>query len=384
MGAGLNMRLLDRYILAQIIRPFLFFLLVFTGIIWLNQALFIINATVESRQSAGFLFQMASLLLPRVLTTTIPISAFAAAVYITNRLYAESELVVVMSSGQSPGRILRPFLVFGISSAVVLALISNFLVPYVETKLQDKRLESAQMSVATFIRGKEFLYPADGVTFFFGEVYPSGDLSEIFIQDISQGSLETIYTAPSGFMLQAEGETKLILVDGVVQQYDRKKNVLQTIRYEQLPYDLSPFFSSQQDRAPIRQEISTPELFRLAKTAEPETAGSYLVEANFRILHAVTLVLIPVLGSVILLIGQFQRTGFVIRIILAILALAFLNSLVGVSSSITGKSPQFWGIMYLSPLVALFLVLGLVALAYNPNVLKRQRGVLRHEPQPEN
>ena len=43
---------IDRYIFRQILGPFLFFVLVFTGVIWLTQSLRVIDTVVNNGQSA--------------------------------------------------------------------------------------------------------------------------------------------------------------------------------------------------------------------------------------------------------------------------------------------------------------------------------------------
>ena len=88
------MRRLDRYIIRQITGPFLFFVLVFTGVIWLTQSLRVIDTVVNNGQSAWVFAEFTALLLPMVLSVVLPISAFAATLYAYNRLVSDSELVV--------------------------------------------------------------------------------------------------------------------------------------------------------------------------------------------------------------------------------------------------------------------------------------------------
>ena len=62
------MRRLDSYIFRQILGPFLFFVLVFTGVIWLTQSLKIIDMVVNNGQSARVFLEFTVLLLPMVLS----------------------------------------------------------------------------------------------------------------------------------------------------------------------------------------------------------------------------------------------------------------------------------------------------------------------------
>ena len=102
------MRRLDSYIFRQILGPFLFFVLVFTGVIWLGQSLKIIDTVVNNGQSARVFLEFSVLLLPTVLSIVLPIAAFAATLYAVNRLFGDSEIVVMFASGLSGPSLVRP------------------------------------------------------------------------------------------------------------------------------------------------------------------------------------------------------------------------------------------------------------------------------------
>ena len=108
------MALIDRYILRQIFGPFVFFVVVFGGVIWLNQALRIVDVVVSNGQSGLVFAELSIYLLPKVLETVLPVAGFAAAVLLTNRLYSESELVVLMGAGRAPVMVVFPFALFGL------------------------------------------------------------------------------------------------------------------------------------------------------------------------------------------------------------------------------------------------------------------------------
>ena len=61
------MRRLDRYILGQLIAAFGFFVLIFTGVVWLTQAVRLIDTVVASGQSARVFLEFSALVLPQVL-----------------------------------------------------------------------------------------------------------------------------------------------------------------------------------------------------------------------------------------------------------------------------------------------------------------------------
>ena len=77
---------LDRYIVKQLVGPFIFFVVIFGGILWLNQALRIIDVVIANGQSGLVFAELSFYLLPSVLETVVPVAGFAAAVFLTNRL----------------------------------------------------------------------------------------------------------------------------------------------------------------------------------------------------------------------------------------------------------------------------------------------------------
>ena len=104
---------LDRYILRQLVAALGFFLLVFTGVIWLTQAVRLIDTVVASGQSARVFLEFSGLVLPQVLVIVLPLAGIGAALHALNKLYTDSELVVMMSAGLGPAAMLRPVAIFG-------------------------------------------------------------------------------------------------------------------------------------------------------------------------------------------------------------------------------------------------------------------------------
>jgi lipopolysaccharide export system permease protein len=105
---------LDRYVFKQCPMVFTFFTLVFALVIWINQADTLFDELVTDGHSAKVFFEFAVLALPTVLSMVLPLSAFAATVYVTSRLRNESELAVIQATGMSPWRLARLACMFGL------------------------------------------------------------------------------------------------------------------------------------------------------------------------------------------------------------------------------------------------------------------------------
>ena len=120
---------LDRYILSQLIGPFAIFSLILIGVYWLGRAIGLFDQLIGDGQSLSVFIEIMALFLPRVVAIVLPVVSFAASVYVCNLLHSESEMVVLQSSGLSPVRLMRPFLIFSLLVAVFAGVLSHYLVP---------------------------------------------------------------------------------------------------------------------------------------------------------------------------------------------------------------------------------------------------------------
>ena len=97
----------DRYMLSQLMMLFGFFALVLVSVYWINRAVSLFDQLISDGQSAWVFLEFTALTLPNVIRLVLPVAAFVASVYVTNRLASESELVVMMATGFSPFRAAR-------------------------------------------------------------------------------------------------------------------------------------------------------------------------------------------------------------------------------------------------------------------------------------
>ena len=65
---------LDRYILGQMIAALGFFVLIFTGVVWLTQAVRLIDTVVAGGQSARVFLEFSALVLPQVMVIVLPLA----------------------------------------------------------------------------------------------------------------------------------------------------------------------------------------------------------------------------------------------------------------------------------------------------------------------
>lgn len=344
-GSCATLSRLDRYLLAQLMALFGFFALVLVAIYWLNQAVQMFNQLIADGQSARVVLELTSLALPAVIALLLPLSAFAASIFVLNRLIGESELVVMQATGTSPWRLARPVLVFGLIVALMMAMLVHVLVPMARARTHDRRAEIAENVAARFVTEGRFQHPAPGVTFFIREISPRGELLDIYLAD-SRGANATVFLANKAVIVRGDTGPKLVMFDGRAQTLRASDGRLSVTRFADFAYDLGALIEGNAARTLGIRERTTRQL--LQGSAEdlgaPDAVSLELVRRATSPLRAPIAAL---LGFAALLLGGFSRLGMWRQIVFAVVLLLVLQSVVNAADAAAQRAPDLWPLIWL-------------------------------------
>jgi len=368
---------IDRYMLSQFLTQFGFFALVLVSVYWINRAVRLFEQLIQDGQTALVVLEFTALTLPVVIALVLPVAAFAATAYGTNRLASESELTAMQAAGLSPWRLARPALVFGLIVALMVAILAHALVPMARARLAERQADIAENVTARFLRAGSFQYPADGVTLFIGEIAPDGRLIDLFLEDARDPASQTIYTAEEALVLRGETGPRLVMARGMVQTLRSAPGAeprLSTTRFADLTYDIGALFSVTARRGRDLRDYSTARLLNpdpemLAATgASAERARA---EGHERMAQPLLAPVGALLGFSMLLLGGFSRFGVWRQVIWAVVALLFVHFLSTAAASRAAKAPENWPLLYLPAIVGAAMVVAALWVAARP---KRLRG----------
>jgi len=366
----------DRYMLSQLMVSFGLFALVLVMVYWINRAVRLFDQIIASGESAGVFLELSLLTLPNVVKLVTPVAAFAATVYVTNRLSNESELVIVQATGFSPWRLARPVVAFGLIVAAFAGLLAHVVVPASLSRLSDRQNELAENITARLLVEGRFLHPAEGVAFYIARISPEGELDDVFLSDARQPGSRTVYTAERGLLVRSEASPKLIMLDGMMQRLDDETGRLGVTRYDQLTLDIADILGT-----PLRARDDVAEAWTGALlAASPELLeatgakrGEALHEAHGRITHTLLAVSAPLLGFATLLLGGFSRFGIWRRVVAAVAFLVLIQTAGLALASLPISKPELWPLYYLSFAFALAAAASLLWLSGNPGTFRRLR-----------
>lgn len=336
------MRTFDRYLLSQLLSMFGFFSLILVLVFWVNRSLSLFDRLIASGHSALVFAEFSALVLPNAIRLILPIAAFAAAVYVANRMRGESELVVAQSSGVSPMRLIRPVVVFGLLCALVASMLTHVLVPLSNGRLAERSARIAEDVTAGLLTPGTFLHPGDGITFYIRNITQAGELEGIFLSDDRAADVRETYTARRALLVRTDGGPQLLMFDGTVQRLTRETRRLATTRFDDLAYDIGRLMQMPEDREVRPTERPTTGLVAALRAAPPAARATLIAEATERTSQALLSLVAPILGFAAMMVGGFSRLGSWRQIVMAIVGLIALDLVDNLALSAVGERPDLW------------------------------------------
>lgn len=373
------MQRLDRYILSQFLTLFGFFALVLVSVYWVNQAVRLFERLLSDGQTALVVLEFTALALPQVISIVLPVAAFAATAYGTNRLANELELVAMQAGGASPWRLARPVLIFGIFVAVMMAILVHGLVPSARARLADRQAAISEDIAAQFLRAGSFQYPADDITLFIREIATDGRLLDLFVQDDRDPNEQITYTAAEALLVRTDTGPVMIMSNGMSQNLHDEGGVrlLSVTRFDEFTYDIGGMISASSGRGRDLRDYFTPELLSPGPAlleATGKTADQARLEAHERIAKPLLAPVAAMLGFAMLLLGGYSRFGVWRQVLWAIIALIFVQFLNNGAANMAGRNPSQWWLLYLPALIGALMCCLILWLAAKPRRLRHHCG----------
>lgn len=353
---------LDRYILRHLMAAFGFFVLVFTGVVWLSQAVRLIDTVIASGQGARVFLAFSALVLPQVFVIVLPLSAIGAALSAVNKLYSDSELTVMMTAGVGPVALLRPVAMFGALIAALMAVVTIVLVPLGGTTLAERTREIRADIANALIVERRFLHPLPGLTLFIDDTSRAGEMAGIFLNDQREPERPVTYSAERALLLREGAEARLVMLDGVALSLGAGGEQLNAVQFDQFVFDLSALVQPADARVPRPSEYPVGALLRPTPAmlaAERYGRGDYVAEGNYKLALPMLAMVYPMVALVTMLAGGYRRSGIGRRVFVAIGVAVALQIALFLARARVQNAAELWPLMYLPAALGALYVLAL-------------------------
>jgi lipopolysaccharide export system permease protein len=364
--------------LSQLLVLFGFFALVLVALFWINRAVALFDRLIGDGQSALVFLEFTSLSLPKLIVTVLPIATFAGAVYVTNRMMSESELTVLQSTGTGPWRLARPVLAYGLCIALMMSVLTHFLAPLAQTKLNQRETEISQNVTARLLTEGTFLHPTDNVTFYTRTIDAEGVLHDVFLSDRRGEKEGVIYTASEAYIVRNGEDTTLIMVDGLAQRLNYADKRLTTAKFRDFSFNISGLVNksstgSQSIRAMTTFALLTDwdEVARVTGSSR----GLIAEEFHSRFAQPLFCIIAALIGFSTLMLRGYSRFGVWREVVFSFGLLITVDGIHGVLADPVREDASVWPLMYVPFLVGALLVIGMLSHATYPNWMRRTRSV---------
>src|SRR3989304_2183999 len=189
------MKLIERYVFRRMAAALTLTFVALAAMVWLSQALRAFDLVTANGQSIWTFLNVTAFLIPVLVVIVLPIAALIAVIYTFATLNGDSELVVVNASGAPQFVLVKPVLLIGLITTVLVAAMSLYFAP-LSVRLGHVLITTVRGDILTTImREGQFMSLAPGLTFHMRGRNSDASLSGIFVSDDRDAGRSLTYLA---------------------------------------------------------------------------------------------------------------------------------------------------------------------------------------------
>ena len=229
---------LGNYFIKELLKNYIYILSAFSLIIWVTQAVRLLDLIGEEGNSIATYFSYVALIFPKFFSRLSIIIFFICLIVTIIRFEEQNELRAIWLSGLEK----KKFIFFLIKSSfflvIILIIIKLFIIPYFSYKSRSILLDSESGSISQLLRENNFNYPLKGLTVYVGKKNQINELDDIILFENSAEYKKTII-AKSGIIINEKNKTLLVLLDGSVQE--EKGGKISILDFDKTTLDLNQY-----------------------------------------------------------------------------------------------------------------------------------------------
>jgi LPS export ABC transporter permease LptF/LPS export ABC transporter permease LptG len=212
------MRIIDRYVIRQVLLPFGIGLLVFTFVFIIPSLIRYAEQFIAKGVPAPVVLELMVTLVPQALALTIPMALLLALLVGFGRLSADREFVAMQACGVSLIRLLRPVGILSLACWAATSYVLIVAVPAGNQTFREITFNIVASSAEGEVKPRVFFQSFPNLLLYVRDVPASGaGWNGVFMADTRPGQAQSVYVARHG-LVQINREKKtvqMLLEDGV-------------------------------------------------------------------------------------------------------------------------------------------------------------------------
>jgi len=194
-------KILDRYIMRELLAPFFLSIAVLTLALFLQKMFRLTELVLSKGSSLAETGKLLLYIMPGFLAMTIPISLLVAALTAFSRLSSDSEVTAMKASRVSLYAMVRPVMKFSIVLFFVTAVIAHFLAPRATFAFKAQLFNMLKARAMVGLEQGVFSSTFDGMVIYVDKMNSLDDIQGIFISDERSGSEPYTMVAKQGRLI---------------------------------------------------------------------------------------------------------------------------------------------------------------------------------------
>ena len=211
----------DRYIIKEVVPPFLLGILIFTFVLLMNQILQLSEIFITRGVSFKAVVEIFVYLIPAILAFTVPMAVLMGILAGLSRLSSDSEIIALKTLGISYKRLLRPVLLFSFVGCLVTAYLTLYLAPRSNYRWVQSLSQSVLAKVQFKVNPREFNESIPNIVLFIQDITQDNNWENIFVHFSDPPDKPRVILAKKGklnFYPEMKRAT-LELLDGAIHSY---------------------------------------------------------------------------------------------------------------------------------------------------------------------
>lgn len=258
-------RTLFRYLMLEVLGPFLIGLVIFTFVLLMFQILKLTELIVSYGVGLGDVGRLLMYILPPFFVFTVPMSFLLAVLMAVSRLSSDSEITAMKAGGISLWQLYPPILALSLVASLVCASLSLAADPWGKQGFRNMLLDLGRQKATIGVVEHVFNDSFKDMTLYVHHVVPEKDLLEgIFLADERAAGEPLIITARQGRLGKSAREATLTMAlsDGAIHRVDpQDATIYETVRFKQ--YRLEVDLAEAMGKGKLKRtylEMTLPEL----------------------------------------------------------------------------------------------------------------------------
>ena len=210
------LRITDRYIIREVLPPFVLGLLVLTFILMMPPMMEVAERLITKGVDWSTVARLMVTLLPQGLGVTIPMALLIGLLIGLGRLSGDRETVALQACGISIFRMLRPVGFLAIVAAAVTFYTLVVALPDANQAFREITYRAIATRAEDEVRPRVFYEDFPNIVLYVRDVAPDGSWSQVFLADTRKGDQPDVYVARKGRMHfdREERLVDVVLEDG--------------------------------------------------------------------------------------------------------------------------------------------------------------------------